>query len=96
MTFFADSVPVLVGAGAGIAYGCSFVLQQKPIFFARIKPPQRIQQIGFFLARILILFCAGQYLLRSAMIPSILGSIAFFSMFWLVILVVRAQTYERI
>ncbi len=96
MILFEHIVPVLIGAVAGIAYGCSFILQQRTIFFTHIKPTQRIQQIGFFLARILILFCAGHYLLRSAMIPSILGSIAFFSMFWLVILVVRAQTYERI
>jgi hypothetical protein len=96
MILFEHIVPVLIGAVAGIAYGCFFVLQQRTIFFARIHPTQRTQQIGFFLARILILLCAGRYLLRSAMIPSILGTIAFFSMFWLVILVIRAQTYERI
>ena len=96
MIFFAYIVPVLIGIGAGLAYGCFFALQQKTIFFANIKSTQRFQQIGFFLARILLLIGAGYYLLRSSMIPSILGSIAFFSMFWLVILVLRAQTYERI
>ncbi len=96
MILFAHMIPVLIGAATGLAYGCLFMLQQRTIFFAGIKPPQRIQQIGFFLARILLLLCAGYYLLHSSMIPSILGSITFFSMFWSVILVVRTQTYERI
>lgn len=86
---------VLISACAGIVYGCSFVLQQRGILSTSALQPSRLQQIGFFLARILILGVTGQYLLRSPMIPSILGSITFFSMFWLVLLAVRTQTYER-
>lgn len=85
-----------ISAFAGIVYGCSFVLQQRSIFSATNASIHRLQQIGFFLARIIVLCLTGQYLLRSTLIPSILGSITFFSMFWLVILAVRAQTYERI
>ena len=86
---------VLISACAGIVYGCSFVLQQRGILSTSTLAPSRLQQFVFFLARILTLVLTGYYLLRSPMIPSILGSITFFSMFWLVILAVRTRAYER-
>ncbi len=88
--------PIFLSACAGIVYGCSFVLQQRGILFAHSKNVHPAQQFAFFLTRICILLVTGHYLLRSPMIPSILSTIAFFSMFWLIILVIRAQKNERI
>ncbi len=96
MSFIIQNVaPIFVGLISGIAYGSSFLLQHRGIFSAT---PLRntVRRIGFFGARIAIIFLAGQYLLRSALIPSILGSMAFFSMFWIMVLTVRAHLYERI
>ncbi len=96
MIQFTRITPLIIGACSGILYGCSFLFQQRGIFFAQTTSRSRIQQLVFFLVRILILIGTGHYLLRSAVIPSILSSIAFFGMFWFVIIVVKAQLYERI
>lgn len=87
--------PIFIGLISGLAYGSSFFLQHKGIFSATTSQ-NKVGQIGFFCIRIAIIFLAGQYVLRSALIPSILGSMAFFSMFWIVILTIKAQLYERI
>ena len=89
-------LPILVGISAGLCYGGSFILQQKNLLFDSKNLLDRLPQLVFFLIRIGILFYAGSYLLRSALIPSILGSIAFFGMFWLVILMTRFRFHERI
>lgn len=85
-----------ISACAGLVYGCSFVLQQRSIFNPTHATTHRIKHISFFLARILVLCFTGRYLLRSAVIPSILGAITFFSMFWVILLAVRAYAYERV
>ncbi len=87
---------LFISASAGLVYGCSFVLQQRSIFNPTHAAAQRIKQIGFFLTRIVVLCFTGRYLLRSTIIPSILGAITFFSMFWVILLAVRAYAYERV
>lgn len=96
MIQFARITPLIIGACGGMVYGCSFLFQQRGIFFADNSRRSHMQQLIFFLVRMIILISIGQYLLRSAIIPSILSSIAFFGMFWFVIIVVKAQLYERI
>lgn len=87
---------VLICLSAGLVYGCSFVLQQRSIFSPTHGITNHMKPIAFFLVRILALCCTGYYLLRTPTFLSILGSITFFVMFWLVLLVVRAQSYERV
>lgn len=86
--------PTLIGCTAGLLYGCSFILQHKGMF-QQVALYHRAQSIAFFLLRIGILFIVGNYLLQTPLIPSILGSIGFFCMFWLIILQVKAKFHER-
>ncbi len=86
--------PILVSCGAGLLYGCSFLLQHKSIII-NVDYNNRAQSIAYFLIRIGILFMIGKYLLQIPLIPSILGSIGFFCMFWLIILQVKAKPHER-
>ena len=56
----------------------------------------RLSRIGFFIIRMLILFGMAKYLLRSELIPSILGIILFVVIFWLVILRVKVFNHDWI
>jgi hypothetical protein len=96
MNFLMHHAPIVMSACAGLIYGCSFVLQQRGFLFKNGVATHPAEQALFFLLRIFILFSIGRYLLRSAGIPSILGTLTFFSMFWLVILLVKAHKYERV
>lgn len=84
-----------IGGIAGLLYGGSFLLQHKEIV-QTIPRNSRAQTIAFFICRIGILFFLGKYLLRAALIVSIMTLISFFGMFWLTILYVKAKSYERI
>lgn len=86
--------PVLVGGVAGLLYGYSFLLQQRRAFGGDHSLSGRLSKVGFFLFRIVILFYAVKYLLRSELIPSILGIIVFMVIFWLIILRVKVFPYE--
>lgn len=95
MNSLLSGMPIALGACAGLAYGCSFVLQQRGILFTRTLSVHPLHRVMFFIIRILILIGIGNYLLRSPFRASILATITFFSVFWLTIAVVKAQTYER-
>lgn len=84
-----------VTALAGLLYGFIFLLQQKNLFSSSAYS-NRLQQIGYFILRLVLLVFIGHYLLRSAFIPSILGTITFFGMFWLMVIMIKARIYERI
>jgi hypothetical protein len=88
------AVPILVGCSTGFAYGLSFIWQHKGLF--GIKAIQnRAQMIAFFFIRIGLLLYAGNYMLQAPLIPSILGSMGFLIVFWLIIMQVKANLYER-
>ncbi len=85
-----------MGGGAGILYGYSFILQHKGIAFGISAQNNWKHSVAFFFMRVGILFFIGRYLLQTPLIPSILGSIGFFSMFWLIILQVKAKSHEQV
>lgn len=87
--------PILVGALSGIAYGCSFLIQQRGILFYKKQFTNRLINGACFVLRIMILVYAGCYLLHSPLLPSILGSIAFFVLFWLMVLNAKASLHEH-
>ncbi len=84
-------VPMLIGIGAGILYGYSFVIQQRSMFFQS----NQTRAASFFIVRILIMSFVGSYLLRSPVIPSILGVLGFVVIFWSVLLIKKANLYEE-
>lgn len=86
-------IPILISCAAGLIYGLSFLLQHKTLLMGTGQ--HRANNVAFFLIRIGILFMIGNYLLQMPLIPSILGSIGFFCMFWLIILSVKAKPYEQ-
>ena len=83
-------IPVAIGIGAGLIYGYSFVMQQRSIFFHEHKSYANV----FLMARIIIISLLGSYLLRSPLIPSILGLVGFIVIFWTIILIQKASLYE--
>lgn len=86
--------PILISCATGLLYGISFLLQHKTLLMVKVGQ-NRANTIAFFLVRIGILYMLGNYLLQMPLIPSILGSIGFFCMFWLIILSVKAKPYEQ-
>ncbi len=94
VAYFHSFIPILVSCGAGVLYGGSFLLQHKSLV-TTVGIHTRAQNIAYFCIRIGILFILGKYLLQIPLIPSILGSIGFFCMFWLIVLQVKAKPHER-
>ena len=85
---------IFVGCMAGAVYSCSFILQHKGLF--GIKTTQNTaHSIAFFIIRLGIILLVGKYLLQAPVLPSILGLIGFLSVFWLIILQIKAKSYER-
>ena len=87
--------PIAVCIVSGLLYGYSFLLQQQSWVSGGYSLRGRLVQISFFISRIVILFGMAKYLLRSEVIPSILGVIVFIALFWLVILRVKVSYNER-
>ena len=88
-------LPIVVSAISGLLYGYSFLLQQQSWLSSGYTLRGRIVQVSFFIARILILFGMAKYLLRSEVIPSILGVIVFIVLFWQVVLGAKGSPNER-
>ena len=65
-------------------------------FFLQSPQPYRLQQMAFFLRAHLLSAFTGHYLLRSRSYHLYWVQLPFSVMFWLVLLFVKAQTYERI
>lgn len=87
--------PLIVALVSGAAYAFSFLLQHRAILSPSSKHT-RAQQIGFFAIRIVINALLLSYLLRLALIPSILGFILFCGTFWVVLLLTKARINEWI
>ncbi len=87
--------PIALCTIAGLLYGYSFLLQQQSWVSGGYTLRGRLVQISFFIARIVILFGTAKYLLRSELIPSILGIVVFIALFWQVILRVKVSHNER-
>ena len=88
--------PIGVGLVAGLLYGVLFLLQQSPWFDTMRSRVGRTSRLVFFVMRIVILFYTARYLLRSELIPSILGAMVFIVVFWLLILSVKVFFHEWI
>ena len=87
--------PSAVCVVSGLLYGYSFLLQQQNWVSGGYSFRGRMVQISFFISRIIILLGTGKYLLRSEVIPSILGVVVFVALFWLVILRAKVSHNER-
>lgn len=93
--WFSYYSPILVAAIAGLLYGYSFLLQHHSWMRGGYTLRGRVISVSFFVARFTILLGAIKYLLRSALIPSILGVVLFIAIFWLVIMRVKVTNHER-
>ncbi len=88
--------PIGVGLVAGLLYGVLFLLQQSSWVDAMRYRVGRMSRLVFFIMRVVILFYTARYLLRSELIPSILGAMVFIVVFWLEILIVKGFLHEWI
>src|SRR3989344_3794554 len=88
------ALPLLSGCAAGSIYGVLFLLQHRQLVFQQTIVIHKAQSFAFFLGRILMLWILGTYLLHSQLIVSILATVGFISIFWLVLLL-KARSHER-
>ena len=87
--------PIAVCVVSGLLYGYSFLLQQQSWVSGGYTLRGRIVSVSFFVARLVILLGTMKYLLRSEVIPSILGAVVFIALFWQVILRAKVSHNER-
>ena len=88
--------PIGVGLVAGLIYSGLFLLQQSTWVGDMRSRVGMMSRLLFFIMRIAILLYIARYLLRSELIPSILGAMVFIIVFWLVILSVKVFLHEWI